>query len=343
MTPAIETHQLTKRFRRTGGFRSTLLSFGRPQFNAIDHLDLRVEQGEVFGLLGPNGAGKTTLVKMLCTLVSPNSGTAKVNGFDIRRQEHEVRQCVGMVTCDERSFYYRLTGRQNLSFYAALYHLSRREADSRISEVLELLDMRQYADVRFQEYSTGMKQKIAIARGLFGNPKILFMDEPTRSLDPLSAQVLRNFIKERIAGGTGRTVVLATHQMGEVEQLCDRVAVISHGCLASCGTLPELRARFRGWDRYQLDIQDFPEKHLVRLHELPGLIHWERTMSDEGVMVLQVDVPQDSTSLPLLLQFVMQNGGKITRCALQEVPLEEVFASIILSTAEAAAEESVMR
>lgn len=326
---AIETCQLSKRFHRVGGLRSTLLFFRRPEFVAVDQVDMQVEQGEVFGLLGPNGAGKTTLVKMLCTMIWPTSGSAIVNGYDTRRQESQVRQSVGLVTADERSFYWRLTGWQNLRFYATLYRLSRKEASLRITELLELLDMRQYAGMRFNEYSTGMKQKLAIARGLLAQPRVLFMDEPTRSLDPLSAQRLRHFIKERIVREAGRTVVLATHQMGEVEQLCDRVGILNQGRLAASGTLPELRAHFRRWDRYHLEIKDLDRNDLPLLHGIPGLLKWTETLSADGVMALEVDVEQEGNALPELLHFIIRNGGSIYRCTLEEVPLEEVFASIV--------------
>jgi ABC-2 type transport system ATP-binding protein len=335
---AIETHQLTKRFRRALGWRRL---GNAPEFTAVDHLDLQVEQGEVFGLLGPNGAGKTTLVKMLCTLIWPTSGTARVNGYDTRNQEQMVRGAVGLVVCDERSFYWRLTAWQNLRFYATLCQLSKQEAEKRIAEALDLLDLRQYVHTRFQEYSTGMKQKLAIARGLLTQPQVLFMDEPTRSLDPLSAQGLRHFIKERIVREARRTVILATHQMGEVEQLCDRVAVLNHGRLATCGTVAELRARFRRSDRYLLEIKDLDHSHLARLHQVPGLLDWKTIFTGDGMVTLEVDIAQGQLGLPELLHFVMQNGGKICRCSLEEAPLEEVFASIISESSHSSALEKV--
>lgn len=229
MAYIIETNSLTKEFIRRRG--STL---------AVNNVNLRVEDGEIFGLLGPNGAGKTTLIKTLCCLILPTKGRAKVAGFDILENEDEVKASIGLVSGDERSFYLRLTGRQNLHFFASLYNLSPKEAKMRIKELLDYLDITE-ADRRFQECSTGMKQRLAIARSLLNNPRVIFMDEPTKSLDPLVALNLRKFIKQKLVGEQKKTVFFSTHNLKEAYELSDRLALMDRGEIKALGTVAELR------------------------------------------------------------------------------------------------------
>jgi len=191
MVAAISTINITKRFPRTTGYRDLLPFRERKWVTAVEDISLDIEEGELFGLLGPNGAGKTTLIKLLCCLVLPNSGTAKVFGYDILKDEQAVKNLVGLVSAEERSFFWRITARENLRFFASLYRLSGRQSKERINELLNLVGLADEADIRFQNYSTGMRQKLAIARGLLGRPRVLFVGEPTRSLDPVSAQAVR--------------------------------------------------------------------------------------------------------------------------------------------------------
>src|SRR3990172_8165098 len=180
---AVETIDLTKYFHHGGA-------------KALKNVNLQIRHGEIVALLGPNGAGKTTLLKILSTLVLPTSGTAYVKGYEIVRCEDDVKKSIGLVTGEERSFYWRLTGRQNLEFFAALYGLRPDEAKPRIDALLEQLDLSAAADNMFYSYSSGMKQKLALVRGLLCNPAVLFLDEPTKSVDVMTARDLRGFIKE---------------------------------------------------------------------------------------------------------------------------------------------------
>ncbi|MBN2134868.1 MAG: ABC transporter ATP-binding protein, partial [Acidobacteria bacterium] len=188
MSLAITSRNLTKIFPSTSGYRDLLPFRKRRYTTAVQDVSLNIKEGEFFGLLGANGAGKTTLIKLLCSLVIPTSGSAGIFGHDILKEEQAVKKLVGLVSSEERSFYWRLTGRENLEFFAALYHLDISQAGRRIDELLRIVGLDKHADVRFQGYSTGMRQKLAIARGLLSEPKILFVDEPTRSLDPVSAR-----------------------------------------------------------------------------------------------------------------------------------------------------------
>jgi len=164
MGVAIRVDNLTKRFPRTARYRDLLPWQERKLTTALEELNLDIAEGELFGLLGPNGAGKTTLIKILCSLILPTAGTAWVFGHDVQKEEQVIRELVGLIGADERSFYWRLTGRQNLEFYASLYHVPRRQRGQRIDEVLHKVGLASEADVRFQNYSTGMRQKLAIAR-----------------------------------------------------------------------------------------------------------------------------------------------------------------------------------
>ena len=240
MDYAIETIGLTKDFISA---RSLLHPFrAGKRVRALNQVNLQIERGKVFALLGPNGAGKTTLIKVLCSLIIPDGGRARVNGYDIAKEEARVRQSIGLVTGEERGFYWRLTGRQNLQFFAALYNFSGKEAKERVAELLHFLGVEE-PDKRFQEYSTGIKQRLGIARSLLPNPQILFMDEPTKSLDPAAAVRLRNFVRGRLSREKGKTVFFTTHQTQEAEDLADRIAIMDKGEIKGFGTIGELRQK----------------------------------------------------------------------------------------------------
>ena len=251
MSYAIETWELTKwfpRFRHLSGLRLPFPTEGG--ILAVDHVNLQVKQGEIFGLIGPNGAGKTTLVKMLCTLILPTSGTAQVNGHDLS-DESGIKASIGLVTGNERSFYWRLSCRENLRFYAGLYNIPPSQAERRIEELSHLLGLEEILDKRFDTCSTGMKHRLALARALLNEPSLLFLDEPTRSLDPLAAIGFRKALHE-LARQKGCTIFLVTHNLNEAIQLCDRIGVMVQGQLRVVTTPESLR-------------------RLVELREEPGL------------------------------------------------------------------------
>jgi ABC-2 type transport system ATP-binding protein len=324
MSTAISTVNLTKLFPRTSGYRD-LLPFNKRQWTqAVKDVNLEIKEGEFFGLLGPNGAGKTTLIKMLCCLVLSNSGTARVFGHDIHKEEQAVKQLVGLVNAEERSFFWRITGRENLQFYAALYNIPRRQIKSRIKELLDLVGLAKDGDIRFQNYSTGMKQKLAIARGLLSDPRVLFVDEPTRSLDPVSAQTIRRFLREKVAD-EGKTVVLATHNLSEAEQLCDRLAIMDHGRVIALGSVEELRSLFQQYEGCELQVRHLSESILSQLSFIDGVLDCQITDKQNGVSSLELRISDRASVLPRVLAVMINAGVEVCNCQLRELALDEIF------------------
>jgi ABC-2 type transport system ATP-binding protein len=212
---------------------------------AISGVSFTIQEGETVGLLGPNGAGKTTLLKIIATLLYVSSGRVLLHGRDSIEDPRRARRLIGLVTSDERSFYWRLTGRQNLAFFAALYGLSRHTIDAKVAQLLEVTRLADTADRHFHSYSSGMKQRLAIARGFLADPRIVLYDEPTRSLDPLNAQAIRRWIREVQERSPLTTHLIATNQLREAEELCDRLIIINHGTVVACGTVAQIRERWR--------------------------------------------------------------------------------------------------
>jgi len=296
--------------------------FGCEEVRAVQDVNIAVEQGELLGLVGPNGAGKTTLIKLLSTLIVPTAGTATVNGYDLQ-EEGRIKASIGLVTGDERSFYWRLTGRQNLEFFAALSGCSGHEARHRIEEVLESMGLADRADERFQTYSTGMKQRLALARGLLHDPRILFMDEPTKSLDPTATHRLHRLIKEDLAGRQGKTVLLTTHRLEEAELLCDRVAIMDRGLIRVCGTLAELRGMVQRRDKYTLRVRGFSPRAEARISALPAIT--VLSVVEDGEVLLQFEVV-GGEGLSEALDILHREGCRVLSMDRETTPLEEVFA-----------------
>lgn len=222
-----------------------LRPFGQRWAIALDRVDLEIRQGEIFGLLGPNGAGKTTLLKILSTLLLPTEGRATVDGHDVVKTPRRVRQAVGYCLDTERSFYYRLTGMQNLAFFAALNNLGSGQATALIAEVLAMVGLNVAAGEPFMTYSKGMQQKLGLARALLTDPPVLLLDEPTKSLDPGAATEFRRFLRSTLAERLGKTILLVTHSLEEARACCDRVAIMDQGRIAFQGTGADLQAFVR--------------------------------------------------------------------------------------------------
>ncbi|HJU56352.1 MAG TPA: ABC transporter ATP-binding protein [Pyrinomonadaceae bacterium] len=237
----------------------------KPPVRALAEVSFEVRAGEIFGLIGRNGAGKTTLTKVIATLVQPTNGTVTVNGFDSVRDDERVRAQVGLATAEERSFYWRLTVEQNLMFFARLYGLSDAAARRRVIELVRQFELKELVARRFGELSTGNKQRMAFARALLPRPPVLLLDEPTRSLDPLAAARMRALIQSLAGGDPPVTVLLTSHNLAEVAELCARVAVISRGRIRAIDTPKRLRATHRQTERVELSVRGIARERALDL------------------------------------------------------------------------------
>ena len=206
----------------------------------LHDVNLEVRRGELLGLLGPNGAGKTTLMKMMATLTIPDRGTIEVDGIDVEKDPLLVRSRIGLCGSDDRSFYFRLTARENLTFFGALAGLRGRRLQRGIQKALRDVSLSDAIDRRFGDFSSGMRQRMMVARALLSDPDILFFDEPTRAVDPIHADELRRMLREELVERRGKTIVLATNLLEEAWAICDRVAVVSNGTIAAVAPPSEL-------------------------------------------------------------------------------------------------------
>jgi len=251
VTPALQVIDITKRYdvrvrRITSSlefrsFVSVLRGKRDKQITALDKVNFTIAPGEVFGLLGPNGAGKTTLIKILSTLVLPDSGRALVYGTDVVKKPRVVLKMLQAVLAEGWGFERRLSGRQNLQFYATLYGIPSETAAKRIDELLEFCQLTEAADQMFQKYSTGMTRKLLVGRALLTEASVLLFDEPTSGLDPASAADFRGFLKNVLAQERGKTLIWATHNLTEAQQVCDTIGVLNKGHIIATGTPAEIR------------------------------------------------------------------------------------------------------
>ncbi len=236
---------------------------------ALDGLTLTIPRGIVFGVLGPNGAGKTTLVRILSTLLTPTRGSARVLGLDVVKQAAEVRKHIGLVLGGERGLYGRLTGKENLLFFASINHMNPHEVEKRVNQLLDKVKLTESAGTLVEQYSRGMKQRLHIARGLLTEPSILFLDEPTIGLDPFGAQELRQLIPELV--GQGTTVILTTHYMFEADTLCHTIAMVNKGKLVVLGSPSEIKRKFSQINVIEVTIKAPRPGLLEGLAEIQGV------------------------------------------------------------------------
>ncbi|HEV2251205.1 MAG TPA: ABC transporter ATP-binding protein [Candidatus Limnocylindria bacterium] len=317
---AIELRDIHRSFRTTTGtFRRH-----RKDVVALDGLSLVVPQGELFGLLGPNGAGKTTTIKILTTLLIPTSGSATVLGHDVVREAKQIRKRIGFVFGGERGLYYRLSGADNLRYFAELYEIAPREIGPRVVELLGLVGLTDRADERVEGYSRGMKQRLHLARTLLHRPEVLFLDEPTIGLDPIGARELRKIVTDLHASGT--TIVLTTHYLFEADAMCQRIGVIDHGHLVALGTPTELKANVTDLGVVELEVfgvepaaierlrgLEFVDSVVVEQRELRQLVRVQTRLAEQAVA-------------PLLAAL---GGAQVGRVAVREATLEDAYVRLV--------------
>lgn len=298
---AIETFNLTKEF---------------DGLKAVNNLNIKINQGEIFGLLGPNGAGKTTFISMLCTLLKPSSGTAKVNGFDVIKQKGEVRKSIGIVFQDP-SLDNRLTGRENLEMHAGLYAVPKAERKKRIDEVLELVTLSDRANEIVRNYSGGMKRRLEIARGLIHYPKILFLDEPTLGLDPQTREHIWEYIK-KLAEREKITVIVTTHYMDEADALCNRVAIMDYGEIKVLDNPENLKNSLEG-DMVTIEVNDGKDiANKIKSFDTVKKVH----ATDNRI---HMAVKDGERFAPKILDFAEKNGVKVNSISIRKPSLGDVF------------------
>jgi ABC-2 type transport system ATP-binding protein len=314
---ALDLHRIYR--TTTGTFRRRAKSV-----EAVRGVSFEVGEGELFGLLGPNGAGKTTTIKMLITLLIPTAGTARVLGYDVVESPREVRRRIGYVFGGERGVYERLSGYDNLRYFAELYGVPPRIQKERIEELLELVGLRGREHERAEGYSRGMKQRLHVARGLLHDPQVLFLDEPTLGLDPVGARELRSTIASLTAAG--KTILMTTHYMFEADSLCDRIAVISKGEIVAEGTPGELKSRVESGSVTEVEVYGIPEETVLRLRQLDGVLAvWVEER--EQAQVLSVQTRADVQLTASILGHL--DGASIGRISYREPTLEDAYVALV--------------
>ncbi|MFP3194227.1 MAG: ABC transporter ATP-binding protein [Caldivirga sp.] len=299
---AVEAVELRKRF--ISYERIGLIRRRKTIANALNGVSLNVKWGEVYGLLGPNGAGKTTTVKILSTLLIPDSGFARINGFDVVKEAKKVRGIIGLVLYPDKGFYSRLSGFENLVYFGRLYGLSRGKAEERARELLRLVNLDWAANRPYEEYSLGMRARLSIARALIHDPPVVFLDEPTIGLDPVSSRSIRDLIKG--LKREGRAVLLTSHNLWEVEEVCDRVGIIGSGKVLMEGSPRDIKDRLGL--RYVIEI------------EIEG---------DSKGKVIRVETTDPVAELKRIMNEIEGNGLRISRMRVNEPSLEEAYIRVV--------------
>jgi ABC-2 type transport system ATP-binding protein len=287
-------------------------------FCAVNALSFTVEHGEVFGLLGPNGAGKSTLIRMLTTLVPPTTGTARINGFDIVRNANDVRQCIGVIPQAMTSDL-DLSADENMRIFAKLYGIPRDKRRRAIRELLEAVDLGQWADKPVKMFSGGMRRRLEIARGLVHEPKIFFLDEPTTGLDPVSRVAVWEMLA-RLKRERDLTILLTTHYMDEADKLCDRIAIVDHGKLVALDSPLKLKASIPGKNILEVSFSDVPPGWMDTLRALPEV---GDVRADDHVF--RISSHNGPLTTVELLEAARAAGITVASLSVQSTTLDDVF------------------
>jgi ABC-2 type transport system ATP-binding protein len=321
----IEAMDLRRTYRTTTGVLRR-----RPlEVEAVRGISFEVAEGELFGLLGPNGAGKTTTIKMLITLLLPTAGEARVLGYDVVREAREVRKRIGYVFGGDRGLYERLSGFDNLRYFAELYGVTGRRQKERIAEVLELVGLTGREQERVEGYSRGMRQRLHIARGILHDPPVVFLDEPTIGVDPVGARELRAMIAGLV--DAGKTVLMTTHYMFEADALCDRIAMIARGRIVAEGTPSELKSHVSDRTVVEVEVFGVAEADILRLRDLPGVT----SVSVEEREHAQLVTIQSPRGLELTQELPgFFDGTRIGRIVAREPTLEDAYVALVTEAAE---------
>ncbi|MBN1682666.1 ABC transporter ATP-binding protein [Candidatus Bathyarchaeota archaeon] len=346
MEYAIETRKLVKRYPTK---RSSSMGYGRgrgiPSFSALINLirgssgayiealkgiDLQIKPGEIFGILGPNGAGKSTLIKILCTLVLHDGGEVYVNGYDPSKEPSNVLKNLQAVLPESRGFSWRLSGKQNLEFYALLYGLDDTESKKRIDYLLELTELKERAEDGYQRYSTGMQRRLLLCRALIRDTPIIIFDEPTTGLDPTGAADFRDLLKNKLAYQEKKTILLSTHNLQEAQEICDRIAILDKGKILACDTPDNVRHLVIEEREIKIDILPiFPDKKydllVKQLNEFSYVTDIQPETNQNG-RIFRINIRlKKEQEITEILKVISENELKIKSVNTQEPTLEEAF------------------
>jgi len=317
---AVEVDHLKRIFKTTIG----VLRRKSKEVIAVDDISFDIKRGELFGLLGPNGAGKTTTIKMLTTLLIPTAGTARVFGKDIVKDANQIRSRIGFILGGERGLYWRLSGIDNLRYFATLYHVDPDETRRRIPFLLELVGLAGRGNEKVEGYSRGMKQRLHIARTLIHDPEILFLDEPTIGLDPVGAretrQVIRNLQAEE------KTILLTTHYMFEADSLCQRIGVINHGKIIALDTPEALKQHVQDLSVIEIEVFGVSEDTLKQLRSMP-FVDLVSVEDRDQKQTLRVQSSRGAEAVQDLLAAL--NETRVGRVSVQEPTLEDAYVRLV--------------
>ena len=331
---AVRITELTKRFTSRGGIADLVRGRSGTVSTAVDRVTFDVNVGEIFGVLGPNGAGKTTIFKMLATTVLPDDGTATICGHDLWLEPDKVRHDLASVSSDERSLNWRLSARENLLLFAALHRVPREQVNDRVASMLEIVGLESVGRKMVAAFSSGMRQRLLIARALLSRPRVLLLDEPTRALDPISAQEFRAFLRRELIERQRCTIVLATHNADEALGFCDRVVVLNRGRVLATGPAAALAVRY-GEERYRIVTADPEHPAFARL-EGAGLLRRAaiplRAVGDW--LVVECAIKGDPSATAHVLRFLLESGVRVARLERSDLSLAELISRIIAVTAD---------
>ena len=306
--PIIQVQNLTKMFGK---------------FTAVDDISFNVKKGEVFGLLGPNGAGKSTTLRVLSTLARPTKGTATIGGYDIVKNDNEVRKLIGIVS-EKMIMYNRLTAAENLRFFGNLFNIPKAVLNKRIDDLLELVQLTKWKDSQVGTFSTGMRQRINVVRALLNMPQVLFLDEPTLGLDPQSSVEIREFIK-KLNRENGTTILITTHMMVDADLLCDRIAIVDHGKIVALDTSTNLKKTISGADTtiISLELANLNQELIDTIRKLDCV----DSVTQENSLHLRIIV-HGSEAFNSVLDSVRAKNGRINSVQNLQPTLEDVFLHI---------------
>jgi ABC-2 type transport system ATP-binding protein len=295
---------------------------------ALDGVSFSVNKGEIFGLLGPNGAGKTTTIKTLCTIIQPTSGEVYVNGHNVAKEPQKARQDLGVMLTGDRTLYWKLTGRENLEYFAALYHMDKSHAKARIDYLLKLVGLDERQSTLVENYSTGMRIRLSFAKAILHEAPVILLDEPTMSLDPQSARLIREIIQG--LRREGHAILLTTHYMEEADQLSDRVAVIDHGKIIALAPPAELKDSVVKSEVIEIEAQNIDTQIVEKLKGVSTISDVASSIDDASSLkgTIKVHSRDGKNAIPEMLGILVKGGVEVSNVKIATPTLEDVFISL---------------